>query len=87
MTNANIYSSSGELKKANLKNRESSFSTTNKHNSADLSDKFCFRGAKNYKGKFCRNVGKSKSSLSSQDLLCSRIIKQRQQNNLTRFGL
>ena len=50
MTNVNIYSSSGELKKANLKNRESSFSTTNKHNSADLSDKFCFRGVKNYKG-------------------------------------
>ena len=43
MTNVNIYSRSGELKKANLKNRESSFSTTNKHNSADLSDKFCFR--------------------------------------------
>ena len=50
MTNVNIYSRSGELKKVNLKNRESSFSTTNKHNSADLSNRFCFRGAKNYKG-------------------------------------
>ena len=37
-------------KKKSLEYKESSFWTANKHYSADLSDQFCFRRAKNYKG-------------------------------------
>ena len=42
---------------------------TKKNNSADLSDQCSFRGAKNLKRKLCWNVGKSKGSFFSQDLL------------------